>query len=179
ARVGAHAFRRAYARGQPGEDPRGLGGAAGTRPHPRDDGRPRARRGAGADRGPGGAVVRGARAAPARPRRPARSRARDREQGRCASDRSLVAVTLSHSYGFSVLAVPALAHGIPLAFPGAEGVLAAARTLGATFLPSVPAWYRSLLRSAGGASLAPSLRLLVSAGAPLAPEVAREFREHS
>jgi acyl-coenzyme A synthetase/AMP-(fatty) acid ligase len=91
------------------------------------------------------------------------------------SDRALVAVPLSHSYGFSVLAVPALTHGLPLVFPGPEGVLDAARALDATFLPSVPAWYRSILRSADSC-LAPSLRLLVSAGAPLAPEVAREFR---
>lgn len=96
--------------------------------------------------------------------------------GLSARDRALVAVPLSHSYGFSLLAVPALTHGIPLLFPGAEGVLEAARVLGATFLPSVPAWYRSVLRSAQGASLAPSLRLLVSAGAPLAPAVARDFR---
>ncbi len=93
-----------------------------------------------------------------------------------ASDRSLVAVPLSHSYGFSVLAVPALTHGIPLVFAGEEGVLDAARALNATFLPSVPAWYRSVLRSEQSASLPESLRLLVSAGAPLAPEVARAFR---
>jgi acyl-coenzyme A synthetase/AMP-(fatty) acid ligase len=39
----------------------------------------------------------------------------------------------------------------------------------------VPAWFRSILRGEPG-ELSPSLRLLVSAGAPLAPEVAREFR---
>jgi len=93
-----------------------------------------------------------------------------------ASDRSLVAVPLSHSYGFSLLAVPALTHGITLLFPGAEGLLSAARALEATFLPSVPAWYRSVLRREQVAELAPALRLLVSAGAPLAPDVAREFR---
>jgi acyl-CoA synthetase (AMP-forming)/AMP-acid ligase II len=91
-------------------------------------------------------------------------------------DTGLVAVPLSHSYGFSVLTLPALTHGLALAFPGAENARGAARALSATFLPSVPAWYRSVLRSAAEDSLAPSLRLLVSAGAPLAPEVAREFR---
>ena len=91
-------------------------------------------------------------------------------------DRSLVAVPLSHSYGFSVLAVPALAHAVPLLFPGELGVLAAARELEATFLPSVPAWFQSVLRSAEPGDLADSLRLLVSAGAPLAPDVARAFR---
>jgi acyl-CoA synthetase (AMP-forming)/AMP-acid ligase II len=93
-----------------------------------------------------------------------------------ATDRSLVAIPLSHSYGFSVLTVPALTHGIPLLLPDGAGILETARAHGATFLPSVPAWFQSILRRPD-TDLGPTLRTLVSAGAPLDPAVARAFRE--
>ncbi len=95
--------------------------------------------------------------------------------GLSAGDRGLVAVPLSHSYGFSVLTLPALTHGLELVFPGDAGVRAAARSMQATFLPSVPAWFHSVLRGEG--QLAPSLRTLVSAGAPLSADLARGFRQ--
>ncbi len=94
-----------------------------------------------------------------------------------SEDRGLVLVPLSHSYGFSVLTLPSLAHGLGLVFPEDRNVLTAAREQEATFLPSVPAWFQSVLRGGDAEPLAPSLRLLVSAGAPLQADVARGFRE--
>jgi long-chain acyl-CoA synthetase len=62
--------------------------------------------------------------------------------------------------------------------PSDDGPMAplhAARACGATFLPAVPAFLRAMLELAPGA-LPESVRLVISAGAALAPEVAREFR---
>ena len=100
-----------------------------------------------------------------------------RAMGLRADDRLLVAIPLAHSYGFSVLVGPAALAGASLCFPGEADTLAAARELDATFLPSVPAWFRATLGHAGSAALPPDLRLFLSAGAPLAADVARGFRE--
>lgn len=94
-----------------------------------------------------------------------------------SDDRLLVAVPMSHSYGFSVLVAPALLFASTLCFAGDLDVLEAARQMQATFLPSVPSWYRAALPLTNTGDLPESLRLFLSAGAPLAPETARAFRE--
>jgi len=94
-------------------------------------------------------------------------------------DRLLVAVPLAHSYGFSSLVLPALVRGATLVVPAEGsplGALAAAAEHGATFFPTVPAWLGVYVRLAAPPALAPSVRLVVAAGAPLRPEVARDFR---
>lgn len=91
-------------------------------------------------------------------------------------DRLLAAVPLTHSYGFSVLVGPVLLRGATLCFPGTREMLDAAGHLEATFVPSVPAWYRAVLALATPGDLPPSVRVYLSAGAPLAAETARGFR---
>lgn len=96
------------------------------------------------------------------------------------SDRLLVSIPLSHSYGLSSLAMPALMRGTPLVVPGGEGPLAplaAAEREGATVFPTVPAYVEGLLRLSSRPAWPCSLRLVVAAGAPLAPRVAGRFRE--
>jgi long-chain acyl-CoA synthetase len=95
-------------------------------------------------------------------------------------DRLLAAVPLSHSYGLASLAMPALMRGTLLVTPEEGGLLdpldAAART-GATVFPTAPAYLDALLRLSEPPPLPPTLRLVVTAGAPLSPATAVRFRE--
>lgn len=94
-------------------------------------------------------------------------------------DRILAMIPWSHSYGLSSLVVPALAHGIPLVMPengSPFGALAAASGCGVTVVPTVPAWAAALLKLSDPPSLPETLRLILTAGAPLKPEVADTFR---
>ena len=100
--------------------------------------------------------------------------------GLTAADRHVGAIPFSHSYGFSSVVMPALMRGALAIVPderSAMAPLAAARDLEATFFPAVPAWLSCWVRLASPPPLPPSLRLLTSAGAPLAPETARAVRE--
>lgn len=95
-------------------------------------------------------------------------------------DRLLAAIPLSHSYGLSSLAMPALMRGTPLVLPAGEGPiepLVAAERAGATVFPTVPAYVEGLLRLSHRPAWPGSLRLVITAGAPLAPTAARRFRE--
>ena len=95
-------------------------------------------------------------------------------------DRLLATIPLSHSYGLSSLAMPALMRGNILVTPDEGRVfdpfVAAART-GATVFPTVPAFLAALLRLADAPARPESLRLVLTAGAPLSPDTARRFRE--
>lgn len=95
-------------------------------------------------------------------------------------DRLLATIPLSHSYGLSSLAMPALMRGTLLIVPEEGGVfdplLAAAQT-GATVFPTVPAVLDALLRLGEPPSWPETLRLVLTAGAPLSPATARRFRE--
>ncbi len=93
-------------------------------------------------------------------------------------DRVFAAVPMSFSYGVGNLLAPALLHGRALVLPDAShplGFLQAMREGAPTVLPAVPALLRALLQHAR--ELPPSLRLVLSAGAVLPPDVARGFRE--
>lgn len=94
-------------------------------------------------------------------------------------DRFLCVIPFSHSYGFSVLVTPLLLMGSPLLVPGLSDPWRMGGEHGATVLPSVPAWFRAQLRGQGEglAEAGSGVRLSVSAGAPLVPELAREWRE--
>jgi acyl-CoA synthetase (AMP-forming)/AMP-acid ligase II len=95
-------------------------------------------------------------------------------------DRLLAAVPMSHSYGLSSLVLPALLRGIPLVLPAENDLLApfaAAEAAGATIFPTVPAYVEALLGLSHPPAWPASLRLVITAGAPLKPAVARRFRE--
>jgi long-chain acyl-CoA synthetase len=95
-------------------------------------------------------------------------------------DRLLAAVPLSHSYGLSSLALPALLRGTVLVVPEGTGLLAtfaAAEAAGATVFPTVPAYLEALLKLSHLPPWPATLRLVITAGAPLAPATARRFRE--
>ena len=101
--------------------------------------------------------------------------------GLAANERILGAIPMSHSYGLSSVALPALVRGslviVPEEGSGPYGPLRAAHALGATFFPTVPALLRALLASDRPPALPDTLRLTITAGAPLQPETARRFRE--
>jgi long-chain acyl-CoA synthetase len=97
-----------------------------------------------------------------------------------ADDRLLTTVPMSHSYGLSSLVMPALVRGTPLVLPAAGSLFdpfVAAERDQATFFPTVPAYLDALLRISEAPSLPPSLRLVITAGAPLSPATAQRFRE--
>ena len=93
-------------------------------------------------------------------------------------DRVVAAVPMSYSYGLGSLAMPALHFGRQLVMPELGhplDTLAAARRHSATVLPSVPSFLEALLKRST-TDLPESLRLILSAGAPLRPGSARRFR---
>lgn len=100
-----------------------------------------------------------------------------RTMGLRRTDRTLAAVPLTHSYGLGSCLVPLLAWGTPLVLPSCNLPAALAHTLAAAqaaHFPAVPAMIRAL------ASLPdlppwPSLRVCLTAGAPLAPRDAAAF----
>ena len=103
-----------------------------------------------------------------------------RSMGLRADDRLVAAIPMSHSYGLSSLAVPALVRGTPLVMPedsGMFGPFAAAERLGATVMPTVPPYLDALLRLSQVPGRPRALRLVIAAGAPLAAATAAGFRE--
>jgi acyl-CoA synthetase (AMP-forming)/AMP-acid ligase II len=84
-------------------------------------------------------------------------------------------IPLGHSYGLGNLTLPLLVEGTPLVCgtaPLPHAIAADFARWKPTVFPGVPAMWRAL----GGSDIAlDSLRLGVSAGAPLPPEVARDF----
>jgi acyl-coenzyme A synthetase/AMP-(fatty) acid ligase len=96
-------------------------------------------------------------------------------------DRIVAAVPLSHSYGFTTLALHALIRGATLVMPdaGPLGPLLAAHESNATVFPTVPAYLGALVRVSQPPPWPTSLRLVVSAGAPLPAETAFRFYEYA
>jgi long-chain acyl-CoA synthetase len=95
-------------------------------------------------------------------------------------DRLLSALPLSHSYGFTTLALSAMVRGLPLVLPSDQGPfapLAAAREFGATVFPTVPAYFQALLKMSQPPAWPDGLRLVISAGAVLPSATAVRFRE--
>jgi acyl-CoA synthetase (AMP-forming)/AMP-acid ligase II len=80
---------------------------------------------------------------------------------------NLGAISMAHSYGFGNLVLPLLLHGIPLVLaPSAlpEALRRAAEPFPAVTLPGVPALWRAWHEAR---AIPPSVRLAISAGAPL------------
>jgi long-chain acyl-CoA synthetase len=101
--------------------------------------------------------------------------------GLASDERILASIPLSHSYGFSSIVLPALVRGSVIVVPEDDGgpfaAVQAAHECGATFFPTVPAYLTALLKQTDAPGLPSTLRLTVSAGAPLRPATAARFRE--
>ncbi len=103
-----------------------------------------------------------------------------RTMGISGADCILGAVPLTHSYGLSSVALPALVRGARIAVPGEHDPFAAmkaARQFGVSFLPTVPAYIRGLAVARRPPAVPDSLRLVISAGAPLSAAAARAWRQ--
>lgn len=84
-------------------------------------------------------------------------------------------IPLGHSYGLGNLTVPLIAKGVPVicgTAPLPHAIAADFARWRPTVFPGVPTLWRAL---AASALALPGLRLGISAGAPLPPEVARDF----
>ncbi|HEX3728224.1 MAG TPA: AMP-binding protein [Opitutaceae bacterium] len=94
-------------------------------------------------------------------------------------DLNLALIPFGHSYGLGNLVVPLLERGTAVLCgvdPLPEAIAAAAERWRPTVFPGVPALLRALAASGVAPGRLASLRTVISAGAPLAPEVAGEFR---
>lgn len=98
-------------------------------------------------------------------------------------DRLLATVPWSHSYGFTTLVLSALVRGLPLVVPEERNLLAApleaAAACGATVFPTAPAYLAPWVGLSAPPALPASVRLVISAGATLAPAIAERFRRFS
>jgi len=100
-----------------------------------------------------------------------------RTMGVRPGDVTLAAIPLTHSYGIGSCLVPAILLGTPLAFPSSALPGALVHTLaaaGVQHFPAVPAMIRALATIATPEATA-TLRVCLTAGAPLAPADAAAF----
>jgi Acyl-CoA synthetases (AMP-forming)/AMP-acid ligases II len=96
-----------------------------------------------------------------------------------ARDLNYGAIPISHSYGFSNLLTPLLARGVAMVLSTdriPRAIVDGLASSRATVFPGMPVFYQSLCELNNIPSL-PELRLCISAGAPLSPELADKFRE--
>jgi acyl-CoA synthetase (AMP-forming)/AMP-acid ligase II len=96
------------------------------------------------------------------------------------TDLNYALIPLGHSYGLGNLTVPLIAGGVPIAIGSAPLPQAIAGDFARwrpTVFPGVPAIWRALVAAELPSRIFGSLRRAISAGAPLAPEVAREFEQ--
>ena len=97
--------------------------------------------------------------------------------GICDLDLNFGVIPISHSYGFSNLLTPLIAHGVPMVLSRDRVPRAVLVDLGrtnATVFPGTPVFYQAFCEMENVPVL-PSLRLCISAGAPLSATVARRF----
>jgi long-chain acyl-CoA synthetase len=103
-----------------------------------------------------------------------------RTMGIGPGDLNLAVIPLGHSYGLGHLVVPLLAQGTPLACASApmpHALAADCTRWQPTVFPAVPALLRALAASDIATDALRSLRLVLSAGAPLSAETAQAFFE--
>ncbi len=99
--------------------------------------------------------------------------------GITAADVNLALIPFGHSYGLGNLVLPLIQQGTPVVCAAAfvpRQIPDWIERHRVTVFPTVPAVLRALVRLPGPIALS-SLRLVISAGAPLAPELARQFHE--
>ena len=93
-------------------------------------------------------------------------------------DLNYALIPLGHSYGLGNLTLPLVAQGVPLvcgAAPLPHAIARDFREWHPSVFPGVPAIWRALASSEVEPASLNSLRLAISAGAPLPPDVARGF----
>ena len=95
-------------------------------------------------------------------------------------DANLAAIPLGYSYGLGSLVIPLITQGtrvvcISSALPHA--IAADASRFGPTVFPAVPPLLRALVESDVPRRPFASVRVVISAGSPLAPDVARSFAD--
>lgn len=103
-----------------------------------------------------------------------------RTMGFGRDDRLLCTLPLSHSYGFTTLALSALVRGLTLVLPADPSPfspLLAARHFSTTIFPTVPAYLQAWLKMAQPPQWPASIRLVISAGATLPAHTAAQFRQ--
>ncbi len=103
-----------------------------------------------------------------------------RSMGLRPGDAFVATVPMTHSYGLTSLAMPALLRGQVLVLPEGDSPvepLAAAEACGATIFPTVPAYLDALLRTSHPPAWPRTLRLALTAGAQLPRATAVRFRE--
>lgn len=92
-------------------------------------------------------------------------------------DRNLAAISMAHSYGFSNLITPLLFQGTPMVIcpdPLPHSLAETIQKAKPTVFPGVPAFFRALTEIPSRVDLS-SLRLCISAGAPLHAELVHAF----
>lgn len=95
-------------------------------------------------------------------------------------DLNLGVIPWGHSYGLGNLVLPLLMQGTPILFGAAplpHAIAAATAQWKPTVFPAVPALLHALAESTISPGELQSLRTIISAGAPLAPEIAIHFAE--
>jgi acyl-CoA synthetase (AMP-forming)/AMP-acid ligase II len=100
-----------------------------------------------------------------------------RTMGLRPADRNLAIIPLGHSYGLGNLVMPLLLQGTPVVCAPTfvpRQILQWIDRYEVTVLPTVPAILRALAQLEGAAKPS-SLRLVISAGAPLSADVAQQF----
>jgi len=98
--------------------------------------------------------------------------------GIARDDINLGIIPWGHSYGFGNLVLPLITQGTAIVFgvaPLPHGISSAVAKLKPTIFPAVPALLRALVESDVRADELVSLRLVISAGAPLTADVAHAF----
>jgi len=96
-------------------------------------------------------------------------------------DLNLGIIPFGHSYGLGNLIVPLLVQGTPVitaASPLPNALAADCARWKPTVFPAVPMLLRALAQAEAEPAALASLRLVISAGAPLTPEVATTFAQH-
>jgi acyl-CoA synthetase (AMP-forming)/AMP-acid ligase II len=96
------------------------------------------------------------------------------------SDTQIAAIPVSHSYGLGNLMLPLLLQGTAFVLRGAfvpHQLQADARRYDVRVFPGVPFMFEYFLTNHPPDGWPPSLQLLISAGAPLAPSTTRAFHE--
>jgi len=97
------------------------------------------------------------------------------------NDLNLGILPFGHSYGLGNLIVPLLVQGTPIitaASPLPNALAADCARWKPTVFPAVPMLLRALAQADVDPAALASLRLVISAGAPLTPEIATAFTKH-